>query len=495
MSRKRGATTADRPGNWGIAQQALQKDVDALAVRDVLHMFFNTPAVMNARISVFGDCLSEVFSFAIPALGITSEGYGENLLQLYWMPCLQTVYDWLYTHGIIPYYFVKRGKHPTPVCPPFGAGKIVTRMTEKHEQEFDFFWTHPNLKMSTVEPDRNMLWIRTPYIPSINGELRSPLAAHLENYRSLLIMRTGMNIVNTQGPRPTHLIEQHLSGATAVDDDLRMYQADYGKAAGIHQKRRDEAAEIQLRMKTRQLYKSMEQDQMRNNAKSKVAPTLWTDTPQELLEESDAGFANRVIVMRPNLVYKQATEPKMPYDYAKSEARFELMISATMNRSLESLTPTGGGSRSQNVEGASRFENSRNKALANFFASVIRTMLIGAYGGEMRYIMEGAKQHKLKKFGGDPSSLVALYPELDVQVTMKSASVVDNAELRLMRNDGILTQQSVAKRIGANNNIPDEELVTLDWPSGIPRDVEVPGGPKPPKPEPKVASATKKAKK
>jgi hypothetical protein len=186
--------------------------------------------------------------------------------------------------------------------------------------------------------------------------------------------------------------------------------------------------------------------------------------------------------MRPNLVYKSATKPEMPYDYAKAEARFETMVSATMNRALEVLTPTG-GARSQNIEGAARFENSRNKALASFFASVIRTVLIAAYGDEMRYVMEGAKRHRVSKNGGDPENIISLHPELDIVVDMKSASVVENAELRLMRNDGIIEQSTMAKRIAKNANIPEEELVALDWPSNVPRDVTVQDGPQAPKPK------------
>jgi hypothetical protein len=328
MNRKRG------PDVFGLARQAMQRDVDPKAVRDVLQMYFGTPAIMNARISVFASALSEVFSFSIPALGLTSDKYGDILIRNFWMPWLKSVYDWCQTFGLCPYYMVKKGNHNVPVSPAFEMGKIATLVTDDHEQEFVWYWMHSNLTAATIEPDRKMLWIRTPNVPSINGELRSPLAAHLESYRSLLIMRTGMNIVNTQGPRPTHLIEQHLSGATATNDDLAFLQADFGKAAGISQKRRDEAAELQMRMRTRQLYKSMAQDQQRNLQRSKVAPTMWTDTPQELLEEADAGFANRVIVLRPQLQYKSATKPEMPGDFAKAEASFNLLVTATMDKGM-----------------------------------------------------------------------------------------------------------------------------------------------------------------
>lgn len=125
---------------------------------------------------------------------------------------------------------------------------------------------------------------------------------------------------------------------------------------------------------------------------------------------------------------------------------------------------------------------------------MVRNALIVAYGDELRAIMGAARGKRISLFGGDPAEVASLFPELDIEVNMSSASVVDNAELRLMRNDGIITQEGMAKRMGKNTNIPEEELVTLPWPDGIDRSVEMPGGPKPPKPQPK-ATAAKKAKK
>src|SRR6185295_10509287 len=169
-----------------------------------------------------------------------------------------------------------------------------------------------------------------------------------------------------------------------------------------------------------------------------------------------------------------------------AEERFDTLVTATMGKAMQILTPTG-GAKTQNVEGAMRFENERSKAFASFFESAIRYVLILIYGPELRMLMEGARRKKLELGGMDPADVVSLFPETDLVVTMTSASVVENAELRLMRNDGILTQESVAKRMARNTNIPEDEMVRLPWPDGISKDIEMPNGPKPPKPvAPKV---------
>lgn len=470
----------------------LERDLDAKAIFDVLRLYNETPSVKNARASVYASSLSEPFTFSIPALKLTSETYGNRIIEVHWMPWLKQVYDWCQTIGICPYYMVTRGRHRVPVTPDFEMGHITVSVTEDHRVEFHWYWSHASVATTSMEADPKMRWVRTPNLPSINGQLRSPLASHLENYRSLLIMRTAQNIVNTQRPRPTHIIEQRLSGATAPNDDLQFLSADFGKAAGISQKRRDESAELQMRQRQRQLYLAMEQQQKKNLAATRVTPTLWTDTPQELLEEADAGFANRVIVLRPQLAYREAAKPDMVADYGKAEMRFDTMVSATMDRALEVLTPTG-AARSQNIEGAARFENERNKALTAFFTTVVRNALLEAYGPELAALMEAARTYRVKNLGsaGDPSQIAFLYPNLDLVVDMSSSSVVSNTELRLMRNDGIITQEYMGQRIAMNNNMPADEMVALPWPDGVAADIQLPGGPVPAKP---AAAASKKSK-
>lgn len=334
--RKRKDVVGDRgqpPDSYGITRQAMQRDLDERAVRDVLRMYWSTPSIMNARISVFATALSDVFSFSIPALGLTSEGYGECILEMYWMPWLKQVYDWAMTHGVIPFYLMEKGRHRVPVSPDFSMGKVVTGVTPDHVQQFDFYWTHSSLSAQAVgKPDSNMYWIRTPHLPTILGELRSPLAAHLEAYRSLMIKRKAENIAVKQRARPTHVIEERPRGAMAQNDDLALYSADFGKAAGLSEKRRNDAMEEQMRAKSRAFYKDMQRTQQGNLQKTSWKPELWTTTPAELLEEADAGFSNRVVLLRPNLTYKEPTKPEMIADYAKAEASFDLMVTATMGK-------------------------------------------------------------------------------------------------------------------------------------------------------------------
>lgn len=154
------------------------------------------------------------------------------------------------------------------------------------------------------------------------------------------------------------------------------------------------------------------------------------------------------------------------------------------------LTPTG-AARSQNVEAGSRFENERSKALCGFFTSVIRYALILIYGPEMRTVMEGARRRKIEMTGADHTDVFALFPEIDLEVNMASASVVSNAELRLMRNDGVIRQVDMAKRMAINSNMPEADMVALPWPDGVDRGVQLPNGPVPPRPEPKAVEAKK----
>src|SRR5262249_45164514 len=145
---------------------------------------------------------------------------------------------------------------------------------------------------------------------------------------------------------------------TANNDELTHLVADFGKAAGITKARRDQMRNQEIRVKTAELYKQLQETHNANTVRGAVQPTMWSDTPEQVLEEMDAGFSNRVVALRPDWHYKPAQTPTLVADFYAAESQFNMMAAAIMDFSLELLQATG-QSRSQNVEGAQQFENNR----------------------------------------------------------------------------------------------------------------------------------------
>jgi hypothetical protein len=451
---------------FGIARTA-EVQLDERTMRDLQDMYHQYPVFKIARTSFLSMAIPEPFTYSIPKLGIDSGADMEGIIRARWMPWLRTVYDWCRLYGLCPYYFKnKNSDHPIPVTPDFEKGYITVEVDEQHDTIYKWYWNHG----TTTQIERDMLWIFTEDKPACDGSIRSRLRSLLDDYRALCKLQKNRNIAATQRARPVHVIEVSGDPRSAPDDNLAGLTADFGKAAGIGKARRELAHTAQIERSHALLRKQMRDAQTYNTANSKVRPTMWTDTPDALLEEQDAGFDNNVVVLRPGFSYREAAKPDLIGDYEAAATHFNIQASALMDFSLEMLTPTG-SSRTQNAESAARFENDRIKDQNSFFTAVIQQALVIAYRKLFQDIMDHNARWRLSRLHGDPSMIPLLFPELDVIVNMSASSVLGDEELRSMRNDGIMTQETMGKRMFKNKGLPDEERVALAWPDNVDREL------------------------
>ncbi len=193
--------------------------------------------------------------------------------------------------------------------------------------------------------------------------------------------------------------------------------------------------------------------------------TLWTDTEQEVLEEMDNGFGDRVIVMRPDTTYKTAAMPQLVGDYQAAATRFDIMAAAVMDFSMQLLTPTG-ASRTQSADSSMMFMNDRIRRQNSFFTTILQSLVVIAYRKQLVELMDHARQWR----GGnkDPTHVLELYPELDVVVKLSSSAIVNDEDARSMRLDGIMTQDDMGRQIYDNHNLSHEHRVSLMRPNNMP---------------------------
>ncbi len=476
---------------FGIARTA-EVPLDENTMRDLQDMYRDCAIFKIARTSFLAMAIPEPFTFSIPKLGIKSSADMNGIIRSRWMPWLWTVYDWCRLYGLCPYYFKnKNGDHPVPATPDFEKGYITVEVDEQHETVFHWYWNHG----TTTQLEKDMLWILTEDHPACDGAICSRLKALLSDYRSLSKLQKNRDIAATQQSRPVHLIEVTPEQRGAPDDNLNGLTADFGKAAGIGKERREMAQATRIEQAHARLRRQMSNAQTLNTSRSTTRPTMWTDTPEMLLVEQNAGFDNNVVVLRPGYSYHEAARPQVVGDYEKAAAYFNMQASAMMDFSLEMLTPTG-SSRAQNAESAARFENDRIKSQNAFFTTILQQALVIAYRKQFQQVMDDNARWRMSRLHGDPSSIPLLFPELDVIVTMSTSAVISNDELRNMRTDGVISQESMGRRMFRNAGLPEEELTKSSWPDNVPREMilgrekETAAAAKPPKkkkkPKPKA---------
>ena len=473
-ARRNASMSASRIGAWA-PQKSAQVQLNPLEIRDLLDMYRSVPVIKVARKAFLSKVLPEPFSFSIPALKMENTPEMTRIIESYWMPWLRKVYDWCKLIGVCPYYLkpIKNSDdHQMPVTPDFSLGHVSIEVQDNHEIKYKWYWNHG----TQVNEEKNMLWIVTEDAPDGHGIIRSPLASLLPTYRSLLKLRNAQDVASTQAARPVHVIEYTPNMKTAVDDGLVRLTADFDKAAGIGKARRDRMNQQQLRVKQAELFRQMQEMDHVNRQKSTVQPTMWTDTPDDILEEMDAGFSNRVVQLGEHYKYGQAAKPQLVADYNKFESQFNMMAAAIMDFALELLTPTG-SSRAQNVKGAEQYENERIREQSTFFETILQPALVLAYRKRFQSIMDQAHQWRLSRLGGDPSKVIYLYPELDVSVDLSNTTVTNDEDMRVFwKEDAIISKETYAKHVLRNKNIPLEAMHLTQWPDGVPRELLVKGG-------------------
>lgn len=458
--------------------QSEEVTLDEATIKDILYMETSSPIIKIALRTFLAMTCGEPFTFSIPAIGLESNADMEKIIRAFWMPWLRKVYIWLKRIGICPYYFEKTpgsNGHKYPVVPDIELGYITVVVDKNHKLIFKWYWSHG----TSTEEAKDMLWIQTEDRPNHLGQIKSAWATLLPNYRSLLKLQKAQDIASTQAARPVHIMEFTPNARTANNDDLTHLVADFGKAAGITKARRDQLRNQEIRIKTAELYRQLQETHNANTIKSTVQQTLWTDSSEQMLEEMDAGFSNRVVALRPDYHYKPAATPSLVASFYDAEVKFNILAAAQTDFSFE-LLQASGQSRSQNVEGAIQFLNGRVQETTAFFRDIIQTAIAIAYYDHFKETMDSARNWKIAHSKiKDASSVAFLFPELDVQIELAGASASSYEEFRQLWLDGLMTQETLGRHAFNAKNLPLDQLVTLPYPDGIAKERVV-------KPEPSV---------
>lgn len=445
--------------------------LDRATVKDLLDIY-NRPAVRASRNALLSMVLPGPFYFSIPKLGVYNNEEMRQLINLYWMPWARALWDGLRLFGVCPYYFVKRGDHLIPEVPDFTLGAIAVSTNTK-TREVTYKWYDNYQNNPSQEAAKDMRWATTEFAPTADGTIRSACACLLPDYRSLIKIRQAQDVVVTQRSHPPHIIEMVPDPKAGQDQDLVYMRADYGKAAGIGQQRLEEARQAETRQRTAQLKQALRATQAANLQAATVQRTVWTDTPEELLDEIDAGFGNRVVVLKEHMRYKESAKPDLVADYEKASKAFDALAAALMDSNVEYFTPSGGfNSRAHQGQLITRFTNARIREQSQVLERHIHSAIIYAYRGQFRDVMDKAFAWRTR--GKDADEVTMLYPELDVRIHMPSSSTVSYEELQAMRADGLMTQETMIRYLSQDKNMPVEDFVELKYPDNVPMELIAP---------------------
>jgi len=431
--------------------QREEAPLDPDAVSDIFEMFHGTPAIKVARDAFLSMVICAPFTFEIKRMALRSNAAMTMVIERYWMPWQRALYDWTKMLGVCPYYIKMAGEHPVPVVPQWGAGRITVHETAAHEIQYRWYWN------GKEKHDTRMLWEPTDWAPTLGGCVISGVASLLSQYRTIRILQQSLESAATQNAHLTHVLEYHPSGATAANDNLTQLVAQFGeRASGQSKARQEQAREHQIRMRTMELMKQTQASNSANPFSRKRF--LMTEADGEAEDRADAGFANRVIPLRPDFRYVAPARASVVAELDRHRKEFDTMAAAVMDFALELIQPTG-SSRTQNVKGSERFENERIKQALAFFTGATKRALIVAYHKQFdRAFKEATEWQIASRRGGDPYAIVQMYPELDVEVFMSCTPIMKFDTLAQVYGHGLMGQQKFAEHAFHMFSLPLDDI-------------------------------------
>lgn len=463
-------------GAGGAGGDEIEVILDAATVHDIWDLFNTCPVIRVACKTLLAMVMPGPFTFSIPKLGVESSEEMERIIEAYWMKWIRAIWFGCVMWGVCPWFLVWRGNHQVPEVPDFTLGNIaVVTNVKTRQRRFKWYDSYADATIGQgpmAEAAKDMYWVVTEDAPASDGTIRSACACLLSQWRSLQILQKARDVVATQRARPTHLLIARPDPKKGQDNNLMFMSAEYGAAAGIGQQRLEENRQAQLRQNAARLKQALRDTQARNMAASSVKPTLWTDTPQSMLDEMDNGFGNRSVPINEGWDYREAAKPDMVADVEKVAHEFNILAAAVMDSNVEFFTPTGGvQARAHQGAMIDRFTNGRLREKSQFFKSIIQAALVVAYRPQFREVMDKANAWRASRFKGmDVTELGVLHPELDVQVNMPKSTITSWEELTAMRDAGIITQKTMTEYQAQAKNMPTEDFVTMAWPDNIPQE-------------------------
>lgn len=439
--------------NSGSSSIPLKEDEE----RDIIRMFRSVPMIQIALKQFMAMTLAKPFKFSIPRLSLESNEDMEKLVTTFWMPWLRECHVYAKIYGVVPYWIEKKkNAHPIPRCPPLGSGQIKINFDIKTRSiVYEFYWKSFGTFKGSTEPDKKMLWFITEDKPLPDGSFMSPLSTLLGMFRDLLILEEALNIYGRNAPRPVHILEfdPRGEGRAGMDTNFKLFAPQFQAAAGIAEKQLEQLKNQEIMNKIRDTYEQLHQIQMENEKTTQRV--TWSENPLKSLEEMNAGFPNRTVILRPNWKYVKASEPKAPTsEYFKMLEEFDIQCAAIMDFTVELLKPSG-SARSQNLESARKFENDRVNEKTALFTIWAQTALSLAYYDEFD---EPMRKHRDK----------GMHPELDVKVDMSVTTANSYDTYKQMCHDGIIDQKTFAMEALKNANMPMEFMKLHD-----PHDIEL----------------------
>lgn len=468
--------------------------IDRQGCRDCWTIYHTIPNIQVSRDAFASIVFCAPFTVKSKALPLRSTEEVEVLIEQHWLPWQNQVYDWLKMFGVCPYYLerINNTIHKIPIVPPFGSGHMTTYtrvVNKRHKQEFKWYWNNTSGINAPASAkgngrggpfngeDTDMHFILNNHIPTIEGELTSPISSLIKDYRTLKIVRESLEVSVYQAARPTHIFEHHPPKNAGEDKHLVALDAFGERAAGTMLEEVEGMTARKAQIRTRDLVNSLLQSAMHNK---KATQHNNTSAPYQELSEDKRRQADiqapslfeRSYPLRPDYKYVQAASPKILADLEKLEKHIDSKAASVMDFPLELIQASSSARGASNVQGNIRYINEQIKATLKFFSRVAKQVYIQVYGGLLQGQYDNFIHVNRRTFKNN-RAMMELYVDSDVVVEMQCNPIMSVPDIESLHMMGIMDKETMAHHAFAQYALPKSQISVSDWPDRVPKELLV----------------------
>lgn len=422
----------------------IENPVDVNQVTDVWEIYQTHPFIKRSRDAFVSMVLHTAPEVELTKMNMVSDDELNGIMKLFWLPWLEKLYDWIKMFGVCPWYFrrIRTTGHLIPTVPPFGSGRITTSLTDKHEQDFHWYWNNAS------EPDRKMYFERGAHVPSLNGKLTSPIASLLKDWQTERVVRQSTELIAYQQAHQQHIIEHHPPKITYGDDNITSLEGFGEKIAGDVMMMQERMQQAKMTVRSDALHSAIRNTLASNKVQHKLhgtGPFLQSEKQGERWERENSNLLDHAITLKPDFVYKGVNAPKCDFKLETFAQRLDSLAAGIMDIPLQMTESSG--RLAVNMTGIMRVVNERLRFWVHFFELATKKAFVLAYGDTINAELMRRPQKQLDWFAHD---------EVTVRIVTTPLATYD--ELKKVYDEGLYDKPTFASHAFTILGLPQDDI-------------------------------------
>jgi hypothetical protein len=448
-------------------------------INDVFNMMNKHTGFVSQITKLLSMTMCHPFVVFINTMPLELQTELQNYVKTDWTRSMKQILLWRFGAGIVPYFIVKINDtaHGIPHIPSHLDGDIKIVKDKKNRKKFKWVWNN-----CVSKPNPDIYWLYTGDEPDVDGSIRSPAMAALEDWRMLCIAREDAGYASFHASHPYAMYEDKppVSGRDENKyEDVRfdMYGSDeINKLLACEDAQREH--EIQYHRKNdvlKALYETgiMSREQLEKYGGGSQVSVLNSDTTSRDIDRKL--FSNHSIVLPKDRHFAGQLKPEIllnvqELDQTLTVKAGELIgIPTELTQSTSKAhTANKGGIQMISTETLKATIQWMNDALTNIYTKVYGKTIIN--GWDKFYDNGNYNLYPPSKFKSTDSEIkndMEIASKVEITVELQCDPVLELDTILLFHEKGFITKDHAVELLSSKTGLSKGILSALAKPDRL----------------------------